>query len=138
MLELGQSALKNAPAIIANISVLAIFGAIVAAGVMRGLKEYRDFTKPKVEAPSTSATVAAATILENVTLNDWSRSNKLVADQLAKLIEVMLRDREIGLETRHETTALTHAMNRLHDEIEELRRDLHHGGTRRGTRRTDR
>lgn len=100
--QVAGSALGNASSIIANISVLAIFGSIVAAGVMKGLKEYRDFVKPASTAatPAVDARVAAATILENVTLSEWTASNKEVVVALHHVCDKLDRVREELMEHR--------------------------------------
>jgi len=94
------------------VAVFAIFAAIVSAGVMRGLKEYRDFIKSKAPSPgsSTTAQVAAATILENVTLSEWSRTNREVSEQL--------KDTHVAIDR------LCDMLAKHHDETAELRRNV--------------
>lgn len=95
--------------------MFAIFGAIVTAGVMRGLKEFKDFTKP-ASTPSAPAQIVAATILENVTLSEWTTSNKEVVVVVVRLCETVVK---------------------LHDELTDMRRvledvqhELHRGNNR--------
>lgn len=108
----GQ-ALGNAPAIIANISVLVIFASIVGAGILRGLKEYREFTKSSVTAPPVpDARVAAATLLENVTLSEWTTSNREVKVALERLCDMLSKSREETMELRHEIVELRQGMRR--------------------------
>lgn len=108
---MAPSAWPTAEAIIANISVLAIFASLVAAGIMKGVKEVRDFRKPDAAtSPSTTAQVAAATILENVTLAEWSRTNMLVVEAIRELMDCLSRDRESRLDMRLETAELRHAI----------------------------
>lgn len=101
----ATTALANAPAWIANISVLTIFGGVIAAGIMRGLKEVRDFQKPAA-APSASvdAQVAAVTILENATLSAWTKSNTEVAVAITHLCDTLRRHTEV-LDQHHDETA---------------------------------
>lgn len=108
-------AFSNAPAIIANISVLAIFGAIVAAGIMRGLKEFRDFRNPATKSDgsaSPAAQIAAATILENVTLNEWSRSNKEVAIALGRLCDILVKHHDELADHRRVMEDVQHELHR--------------------------
>jgi hypothetical protein len=104
---LAKSALANAPAIIANISVMAIFAAVVTAGIMRGLKEYRDFMKPAATA-NTTTQVAAATILENVTLSEWTRSNKEVSVALGRLCDMLAKHHDETAELRRNVEDVSH------------------------------
>ena len=65
------------PTIIANVSLIIVFAGAITAGIFRGIKEFREFLKPAATPEaSEKSQIAAVTILENVTLNEWTRSNK--------------------------------------------------------------
>lgn len=108
--DIAGSVLPSVSTIIANISGLVIFAALVVAGIVKGLKEVREFRKPDAATPGQPAQIAAATILENVTLGEWSRTNMLVVNAIRDLIEVMGKHRDEVHEQRLETADLRHAI----------------------------
>lgn len=76
---------------------------------MRGLKEVRDFRKPDASTPpGTAAQVAAATILENVTLSEWSASNRDARAGMDRLCDILLKVRDELVELRHEISEARH------------------------------
>jgi hypothetical protein len=101
--------------LLGNLSVFLIFGGMIGAGIMRGVKEVREFRKGTAEAKPTSpgsmeAQVAAVTILENATLSAWTRSNKEVRDGLDRLVECVSDLRDELRDTRRETAELRHVI----------------------------
>lgn len=115
---MAQTVLPLASPIAVNVVIFIAFVAMVTTGIFQGLKHVREFKEGFGER-SDKAKIAAATILENVTLSDWTASNKSVKEALERLRN------EIS-EHRHEVAENRHALVRLHDEIEEFRRDLSH------------
>lgn len=106
-----RSALDGAPAIIANVSVFAIFAAVVVAGIVRGLKEFRDFTKP-TSSPNQSAQITAATILENVTLSEWTASNREVVVAVTRLCDLIVRHHDEMADVRRVMEDVQHELHR--------------------------
>lgn len=107
-------AFDNAPALAANVAVFAVFAGIVSAGVMKGLKEFRDFTKPSTTSSgaTTPAQVAAATILENVTLSEWSASNREVVVAVTRLCEGLAKHQDEIADLRRVVEDVQHELHR--------------------------
>lgn len=96
------SGLPSAETIVANVTILTVFAGLVVAGIMRGLKEVREFRKPSSSSESPASQIAAATILENATLASWSESNRAVVTALGVL-----------------TLAIDRMCNHLSDQVDE-------------------
>lgn len=116
-LSVIPSGLPSAETVVANVTVLAIFASLVAAGIMRGLREVREFRKPATASTSSAAQIVGATILENVTLHEWTTSNGEVRVALDRLHDVIVKYRDELNEHRHEMIEHRRA-------IEDWRRDL--------------
>lgn len=86
---------------------------MIGAGVMKGIKEVREFHKSKPDKPGQSidAQVAAVTILENATLSSWTRSNKDVREGIDRLVDCIGDLRDELRDTRRETADLRHAID---------------------------
>ncbi len=93
--------LADLPTLVTNASLLAVFAGAITAGIVKGVKEWREFSKPAAADPSKSQ-IAAVTILENVTLNEWSRSNKEVTVAVLRLCEVIEKLHDEMRDTRHQ------------------------------------
>lgn len=102
--------LANASSIATNVVMFVAFIGLVTAGIMKGVKDWRDFKKPESTSAAPAAQIAAAMILENVTLNEWSRSNRDVIVAIRDLIDVMGKHRDEVHEQRLETADLRHAI----------------------------
>lgn len=111
------SALPDPTAIATNVTVLVTFVGIVVAGIMAGIKKVKELAGDKPPAQ-----LAAATILENVTLSEWSKTNREVATQLAKLCDILTRHSEDLVNHRHESAELRLTLT-------ELMMHLKHRGT---------
>jgi hypothetical protein len=88
-----------------------MFGAfigLVTAGALKGLKEYKDFKRPEAAGSSMSAQVAAATILENATLAEWTRSNHAVVAALERLCDTLSRNLDETAELRRTVADAAH------------------------------
>jgi hypothetical protein len=97
-------------ALTTNIGILVAFIAAVFAGIRKGLKELK--TSDKVRP----ADLAAATILENVTLNEWSSTNREVVEVIGDLIRA----------TEELRSAVYHHRDDLRDHGRELAELRHH------------
>lgn len=111
-LDIARWAYSNAPAIIANISVFAIFAAVCVAGIVRGLKEYRDFIKPASPSSGTTTQITAATLLENVTLSEWSATNRDVKIALNRLCDMLAKHHDEMAGTRRVLEDVQHELHR--------------------------
>jgi hypothetical protein len=100
--------LSNASSIATNVVMFVIFIGLVTAGVMKGLKDFREFKKPETTSTSATAQVAAATILENVTLSEWTRSNHEVVAALGRLCDMMSRNLDQTAELRRAVEDAAH------------------------------
>ena len=102
--------LANASSIATNVVMFVAFIGLVTAGIMKGVKDWREFKKPEAAGTGPTAQIAAMTILENVTLSEWSRSNRDVIVAIRDLIDVMSKHRDEVHEQRLETADLRHAI----------------------------
>lgn len=66
--------------IAANIVLLFGFVATVVMGLKKGAKEFREY-----QSSNLSPKVQAAVLMENVTLSEWTASNKIVVEELRLL-----------------------------------------------------
>lgn len=103
-------------------------GFIVAMilGIKKGLDTFRE--KGDAAIKKHGATVAAATLLENQTLNEWSGSNREVANALQDLKDMLAEVRSALYHSRDTTREASEAYARcIHEtnrELAELRHQI--------------
>lgn len=110
---LHLSQLPSPTTLLANISVLAIFASLVAAGIMKGLKEVRDFRKPAAPTQSTQSQIVGATLLENSTIREWTASNKTVVVAIGELCDILDKHRDDTAELRREVADVRHDLRAM-------------------------
>lgn len=107
---IAQAVLTNASSIATNVVMFVIFIGLVTAGVMKGFKDYKDFKKPAAISTGTTAQVAAATILENVTLSEWTKSNRDVVAAIQRLCDMLSRHLDETADLRRVMEDVRHDM----------------------------
>lgn len=107
---IAQAVFANASSIATNVVMFIIFIGLVTAGVMKGVKDFREFKKPEAASAGTTAQIAAATILENVTLNDWSASNREVVAAIQRLCDMLSRHLDETADLRRVMEDVRHDM----------------------------
>lgn len=84
--SLSGSAPPDTAALIANGFVLLAFIGTIVAGIVKGVKEWRILRAPTKPADPAAA---AAILMDNLTLSDWSASNKDVSRNLHRVCEAL-------------------------------------------------
>lgn len=83
---MSGSAPPDTAALIANGFVLIAFIGTIVAGIIKGVKEWRILRAPnKPVSPAASAAI----LMDNITLSDWSASNKDVSRNLHRVCEAL-------------------------------------------------
>lgn len=102
------------PAVITNVSLVIVFAGAVTAGAIQGAKQVKEFLKPAaaVEHADEKSQIAAVTILENVTLNEWTRSNKEVAVAAARLCDMLGKTLDEVSDLRRTVEDIQHQLKR--------------------------
>lgn len=106
----AQWAWDNAATISANAAIAAVFIGVIIAGIKRGLKELRGFK----EEPDSRPKIAAATLLETVTLNEWSASNAELRRALILLHEAIDDHRHHIRDNTTELRDIRRSLDALH------------------------
>lgn len=83
---LGGQPPPDVAALVANGFILLAFIGTIIAGVVKGVKEWRVLRAPSTVKPGA---IAAATIMENITLSEWSGSNREVKRSVDRLVEAV-------------------------------------------------
>lgn len=100
------------PAIVANISILTLFVGLVFAGVAKGVKELKGLA-----SSDGKTSIQAATILENITLSEWSASNRSVEHAITRLGETTDGHRRAVDYNTDELRAMRRLLNEVLDEM---------------------
>lgn len=101
-------------ALVANGFILCAFIATIIAGVVKGVKEWRVLRAPSKPVPGG---VTAATLMENITLSDWSASNRDVTHALNRVCEALT-------DLRREMKDNADEMRDVRRVLEDRRKDL--------------
>lgn len=101
------------PTLVANISILTLFIGVIIAGIAKGVKELKGLKT----TDSGQNSVVAATMLENITLSDWSASNKDVRRALIQLCEVTDSSRRATNENTDELRNVRYSLDALLREV---------------------
>lgn len=104
--------LADLPTLITNASLLVVFGGAITAGVVKGIKEWREFSKPAASNDPAKSQIAAVTILENITLSEWTASNKAVVVAIVRLCDMLDKHHDEMADTRRVIEDVRHEMRR--------------------------
>lgn len=87
-------------ALTANLAILVAFITAAIVGVSKGLKQFKNGDKRSLDAGSDTK-IVAATLLENMTLNDWSQTNREVRDAVFSLRNAVIENTKEMEDLRH-------------------------------------
>lgn len=117
---MSGSAPPDTAALVANGFILLAFIGTVVAGIVKGVKEWR-----VLRAPTKPASVGAAMLLETITLNEWSGSNREVSVAVIELTRVSARLCEATDDLRRELKDNADEMRDVRRVLEDRRLELH-------------
>lgn len=96
-----------------NTGILLGFVIAAVAGVKKGLKI---LSKPETDRTG-RASITEGMILENVTLNQWSESNRLMVDKLSEVKAALYHTSDTAKDHQQAIMHLAHQVERLRDKM---------------------
>lgn len=99
--------------LVTNLGVFVAFVMAAVVGIWQGIKKLRKDSDDQVMPRN----ILAATIMENVTLSEWSQSNRDVVAALTEMKRAAYHQSETLIEHGRDMRELAHQIERLRDKI---------------------
>lgn len=96
----SAAASSDFTALATNLSILIAFITAAVMGVKAGIKKHNEANRTQSMAPD-QAKVVAATLMENITLSEWSQTNRETREALLKVCQAVAENTAEMKELRH-------------------------------------
>jgi hypothetical protein len=99
--------------LVTNLGIFVAFITAAVVGIWQGVKKLRKDSDDQIMPRD----IRAATIMENITLSEWSQSNRDVIAGLAEVKRALYHQCDVVIEHGKDMRELAHQIERLRDKI---------------------